>query len=103
MSNVSLHIGGRDYTVACADGQEDHIAGLGKAIDAKLATMGGTTGQSEVRSLLFAALLMADEAFELKSQGGAAAGPAADSGPDPAPSLEALADRLEKLAAHLEG
>lgn len=110
MSNVTLQIGGRSYTVACADGQEQHIAGLGRAIDVKLASMGGTAGQSEARTLLFAALLLADEVHELKNQPAAAPastpapGPAADAaGPDPAPALEAVAARLEKLAAYLEG
>jgi cell division protein ZapA len=99
MSNVTLEIGGRTYTVACADGQEDHITGLGKTIDAKLATMGGGV-QNESRSLLFAALLLADEVFELKSKPAKAKGGEV---PDIAPALETLADKLEDLAESLEG
>jgi cell division protein ZapA len=95
MSDVTLSIGGRSYRVACADGQETHIAQLGKAIDEKLAAMGGNTGQNEARTLLFAALLLADEVFELKQPKGDA--------PDFAPQLEALAERLENVAASLEG
>jgi cell division protein ZapA len=103
MSNITLKIGGRSYTVACADGQEDHIKGLGQTIDAKLASMGGAAGQNEPRTLLFAALLLADEVYELKNQpasGNARGG--ADGGPDVAPVLEGLADKLENLAAQLE-
>ena len=101
MSNVTLQIGGRKYTVACQDGEEAHIARLGRHVDAKLAEMGGGAGQSESRSLLFATLLLADEVFELKGQaGGANTGESATS---PAPALEALAERMEKLAEALEG
>jgi cell division protein ZapA len=102
MSNVTLTIGGRQYRVACADGQEDHIVRLGAAIDEKLSTMGDNAGPNEARALLFAALLLADEIYELKQQPAAPA-PPPDTGPDPAPALEALAERLEKLAASLEG
>jgi cell division protein ZapA len=98
MSNVSLSIGGHSYRIACADGQEEHIARLGASIDDKLATMGENAGQNEARALLFAALLLADEVYELKQ----APAPPPDPGPDPAPALEALAERLENLAASIE-
>ncbi len=105
MSNVTLTIGGRDHVVACADGEESHIIRLGRLIDTKLASMGNTGGQSENRTLLFAALLLADELHELR----AAAAP-----PPPAPKTDAAADeaarerlaaiaqRLENIASHLE-
>jgi cell division protein ZapA len=115
MSNVALSVGGRSYTVNCAPGEEEHITELGAMIDGKLSAM-GAAGQNETRNLLFAALLLADEVFELKSGGPAAA--AADelpyATPDPLPydapvlsidpeRLEGIANRLENLAAHLEG
>jgi len=104
MANVALQIGGRSYTVACQDGEEAHIAGLGRAIDGKLSALGANVTQNESRTLLFAALLLADEAHELKNRAPSAA-PAspAEDGPDITPGLEALADRLEKLASSLEG
>ena len=64
MSNVTLTLGGRYFTVACAEGEEDHVAGLGRMIAAKIAAMGDLSGQSETRMLLFAALLLADELHE---------------------------------------
>jgi cell division protein ZapA len=120
VSNVALVVGGRSYTVNCAAGEEDHIAELGAMIDGKLTAM-GSAGQNETRSLLFAALLLADEVFELSSNGPAvpivstpisAELPYAT--PDSAGSdasvfaidperLEGIAHRLENLAAHLEG
>jgi cell division protein ZapA len=99
MSNVTLELGGRSYAVACADGQEAHILGLGRAIDAKLATMPNLAAQSEARTLLFAALLMADECHETKQN---QTKPAAPADPGLAEALEKLAGRLESCAARLE-
>lgn len=98
MSNVTLDIGGRRYTIACATGEESHIAMLGASINTKLATIPNLAGQTEPRTLLFAALLLADELHEAK-KGSPAASPAQDSAAEP---LEKLADRLESLASQLE-
>jgi cell division protein ZapA len=98
MSNVTLRIGGRDYTMACAEGEEDHVSSLGRLIDSKLQTLAGNAGMSETRQLLFAALLLADELHEVGSQPAAAPSEPAF---DPA-RLEALAEKLESCAASLE-
>lgn len=100
MSNVALTIGGRNFTVACAAGEEAHIASLGRIIDTKIKTMGDVSGQSEARMLLFAALLLADELHD--AQAGVAGFDTPISSHDPV-QLAALAVRLENLAAHLEG
>jgi cell division protein ZapA len=105
MSNVKLAIGGRQFTVACAEGEEDHVTGLGEMIAAKVGTMGDTSGQNEGRMLLFAALLLADELHEatVRSAPGepAPAGLALDD--RAAERLDAIAERLENLAIRLEG
>ena len=98
MSNVTLTIGGKHYTVACAPGEEGHIETLGRTIDGKLTGMPNLGGQSEARTLLFAALLLADELHELRSGGGASA---KDEGKS-AEALERLAETLEGLAERLE-
>ena len=100
MSNVTLEIAGRKFAVACAEGEEAHIAMLGRTIDAKLADMPHIANQSEARALLFAALLLADENHEMKNGGARAP---AEAGPEVAESLEALAAQLEGLASQLEG
>ncbi|WP_206240491.1 cell division protein ZapA [Novosphingobium terrae] len=66
MSNVTLTIAGRDYVVGCAAGEEEHIADLGRMIDARLASLPPAAVQGESRALLFAALLLADEVYEAK-------------------------------------
>jgi cell division protein ZapA len=112
MSNVTLDIAGREYTIACDPGEEEHIAMLGRMIAGKLSALPNLQGQSEMRRFLYAALLLADEVHELQTGGGALAAPAsrADPGLPSAPelsaeaaeALEALADKLEGLAAELE-
>jgi cell division protein ZapA len=100
MSNVTVTIGGRHYTVACAAGEEAHIETLGRTIDGKVQGMATLAGQSESRTLLFAALLLADELHEARSSGGG--GAAVETSPGVAEGLEALAGRLEEIADRLE-
>lgn len=104
MSNVTLKIGGRQYTVACSPGEEEHVVSLGQVVDAKIVAMGAAGGQHEVRSLLFAALLLADEVDEARrNKGKPAPAPATE---DPleeiAPTLDRIAMRLENLATQFE-
>jgi cell division protein ZapA len=92
MKDVKLAIAGRDYTVACAPGEEQHIAMLGRMIDSKLSALPNISGQSDVRRFLYAALLLADELHEREGE------PQSNT----AETLEAMADRLEGLADELE-
>jgi cell division protein ZapA len=102
MSNVTLAIGGRNFTVACAEGEERHVADLGRMIAGKVAAMGDISSQSETRMLLFAALLLADELHETTLRGDTPASITALPNGS-AQRLEAIAERLEKLASRLEG
>ena len=105
MSDVSLEVGGRKYTVACADGQEEHVQRLASVIDGKLGTMGANLSSQEAKNLLFAALLLADELDEAKR---ASSPPAPTAEPDfdserLAAQLERIAGALENAALVLEG
>lgn len=105
MTDVSLSIGGRDHSVACGPGEEDHVRYLGQMIDAKVAQMETASSQTDARLLLFASLLLADEVHELKqalTSAEVAAESTANTATDLTPLLEALATRLEKLASNLE-
>ena len=102
MSNVTLSIGGRNYTVACGPGEEAHIEGLGRTIDAQLSSLPSLAGQSAARTLLFAALLLADEVHELRSGASGRTGAADEGSATAAEALETLAGRLESLAEQLE-
>ncbi len=96
MSNVTLEISGRRYRIACAEGEESHIEQLGTFINGKLSALSGLSSQSEARTLLFAALLLADELHEAEGKKSSAQELAM------AEPLENMAERLESLATHLE-
>lgn len=97
MANVTLTIGGREFMLACADGEEAHITRLAQMIDEKLA-QAGVVGQTEPRMLLFASLMLADELHELR-QRPAIAAPA----PAPEPEIpEVLVEELVRIADHVE-
>ena len=65
MADVKLTIAGRPYDVHCADGQEAQLVQLASVVDEKVRTMPGGT---EVRQLLFAALMLADEMQEARGK-----------------------------------
>ena len=109
MAEVELSIAGRSYRVACRDGEEDTLRAAGALVDAKSReALAGLGTLSEARQMLFASLLLADQLVEQgKSGAGQAApqpAPASAPAPAPGPSLAdpILADRAERLAAHLE-
>ena len=107
MSNVVLSIGGRSFSVSCADGEERHIETLGNVIDQKVQTLGNSAGQNEVRMLLYAALVLADELHEASTAPATQAAPmpvaaGQNTAPDTSDNLERIAAMLENLAARLE-
>ncbi len=105
MAEVSLPIGGRSYAIACRDGGEEHLRGLAARVDAKVAEARAAVGTpSEVRQLLFAALLLADEASEAANAVQTAPAPSGQPVPDPAldHALATIAARMESIADALE-
>lgn len=107
MANVDLQIGSRRYTVACRDGEEEHLRATAALVDGKAREAAKALGSlSEARQLLFASLLLADE-LQDGQIGSAPPPPAAEpqqAEPDPAVAnaLERLAERMEMLADRLE-
>jgi cell division protein ZapA len=104
MAQVYLPIGGFNYAVSCRDGEEPHFLKLGESIAEKVEQAKASVGNpGEVRQLLFAALLFADENSELKSnpQIKSQAYPAATVPQDDG-ALLALVERIERLASLLE-
>ncbi len=106
MAQVSISVNGRDYQIACEDGEEEHIAYLSQYINHHVDNLVGTVGQvGEARLLLMAALVLADELSEAYAEldelkGLANSGEGED---DAGVSLmEALTDRLERVAARME-
>ena len=112
MPLVNVMVNGRAYTIACDEGEEDHLRGLAATVDAKAREVLGSVGQvGDARLILMAALLIADEhhAAETRLESALAA---AQTAPDTggaglavealaAEALEAAAARVEALAAGL--
>ena len=100
MASVEVEIAARRYAVSCRDGEEEHLRAVAAIVDRKAQDAGAALGSlNEVRQLLFAALLLADEVKERRA--GNPVPPDDDSGRI-ADALERLAGRVEALAERLE-
>ena len=98
MAEVEINIAGRQYRVACRDGEEDNLRSAAALVDNKSReALAGLGTLSEARQLLFAGLLLADQLIEKKN-----ADPSAPPLDRSAEQAEALALRLERLAEVLE-
>ena len=99
MAEVTLDIAGRQYQVACRDGEEENLRAAARLVDGKSReALAGLGTLSETRQFLFASLLLADQMLEDPN----APAPASAGGDDLAPRVERLAERLESIAAALE-
>jgi cell division protein ZapA len=100
MAEVMLSIGGHSYQVSCRDGEEPHLRTIAARVDQKVNEARSAVGDlGEVRQLLLASLLLADELLEGNTQ---APAPARAGGEAEAAAIEALANRVEAIAAKLE-
>ncbi len=93
MAQVTLTIAGRPHVVACKDGEEATLRGLGAMLERHAAAAQRASGGTSERTLLYIALMLADRLVEHEAH------PAA--GIDPA-MLERIAERLEAVASALE-
>ncbi len=100
MSTVTLTIGPKSYSVACADGQEAHITQLGAMIAEKYAQLGASRAPLEAQNLLFAALFLADELAEAR-KATALAPPEAATPPVDSEAMDALRNAITVLEADL--
>jgi cell division protein ZapA len=101
MASVDVEISSRRYSVACREGEEEHLRSVAAIVDRKAQEASDALGpMAEARHLFYASLLLADELKE-RREGGA---PPIVAEPDPAVAnaLERLAERVEALAARLE-
>ncbi|WDA40820.1 cell division protein ZapA [Erythrobacter sp. BLCC-B19] len=100
MSTVTLSIGPKTYTIACADGQEAHIRALGAMIADKYAQLGSARAPLEAQNLLFAGLFLADELAEARKRLAAEPEPAAPAEPDTS-EIDSLREAVARLEAEL--
>jgi cell division protein ZapA len=69
MAHVSVTISGRQYRMACDDGQEHHLARLSHELDQRIAHLRTTFGEiGDMRLTVMAALILADELSEVRQR-----------------------------------
>src|ERR1700689_795816 len=113
MSQVSVTINGRQFRMACEDGQEGHLMNLARDLDSRIEGLRSKFGEiGDTRLTVMAALTVADDLSEIsvrvkrleeelaagKTARAAAAERSKDAEAGVAAALEAAADRIESLA-----
>ena len=116
MPLVNVMVNGRAYTIACDEGEEDHLKDLATQVDEKAREVLNSVGQvGDARMMLMAALLIADEHHDMTAKLAAGAQAVTDSSGEKqtlhlraeaaesaaADVLEGAAKRLEDIAARL--
>lgn len=65
MASVSVMINGKSYRMACDEGQEQHLIGLGNQLNATIEELRGAFGEiGDQRLIVMAAITMVDELSE---------------------------------------
>jgi cell division protein ZapA len=65
MPQVTVTINGRNFRMACEDGQEEHLRQLAKDLDDRIVALRGQFGEiGDARLTVMAALMIADELSE---------------------------------------
>ncbi len=69
MGTVNATIAGRQFRLACEDGQEEHLQGLAHDIDQRIIDLRARFGEiGDTRLTVMAALMVADEMNEMASK-----------------------------------
>ncbi|MFD2182337.1 cell division protein ZapA [Rhodoplanes azumiensis] len=117
MAHVSVTINGRQYRMACDDGQEHHLARLAHDLDQRITKLRTNFGEiGDMRLTVMAALLIADElaeasqrarrfeeeAAELQESRRAAAERSQATTAAIAAALDSAAERIERVTRALD-
>lgn len=69
MAQVSVTIAGRQYRMACDEGQEEHLMRLARDVDARIGQLRTAFGEiGDQRLTVMAAVTIADELFEARAR-----------------------------------
>jgi cell division protein ZapA len=105
MPQVDVSINGRRYSIACDDGEQDHLKQLAHYVDGRIKELVSSVGQvGDQRLLVMTSLLVADELAEAYAK-------ISNTNADQREAenerlvaiIEKMADRVEAIAATLEG
>src|SRR6478609_301613 len=108
MPEVSVQIANRNFELACGDGEEERVQELAAYVDEKITDLRRQLpGTPEVKLLVFAALILADESREARGIAKAAEtarASATDSAETLATALEDLiTSRVDKMSKKVSG
>jgi len=108
MPQVSVSIANRVYELACGEGEEDRVQELALYIDEKVGELRKQLpGAPEIKLLVFASLMLADESREARGmakQAENARASATDSAETLATALEELiTSRVDKMSKKVAG
>jgi len=112
VGQVTINIRGRQYQIACDDGQEAHLARLGRYLDQRAEQVAKSTGAvNDALLLVMVSLMVADELADMSAEmeSNSAANVAKvkaardEAEKAAASAIEGVADRIERIAATLEG
>jgi cell division protein ZapA len=100
VAKADIQVYGRAYTIACAPGQEQRLAQLGRELDGRLRKISSAVGDvGEDRLLLVAALSLLDELHAARGQAGASAG---EIEARATAIIETAVDRIEEIVERAE-
>lgn len=110
MSKVTITLNGRPFTIGCEEGQQAYLKSLAAHLDGHVQELADKVGQiGELRLLLMAALIVADEYREsqtkleaLQNGSGASDSSAAQQDSQRKAERERMAQALNTLAGRLE-
>ena len=90
MSQVTVTIAGSTYRIACDDGEEQHLEGLARLLDAKIEEMRAAFGEiGDMRLHVMAAITIADELAEPSGASSPSRTTSPPSKPSPMPAASA--------------
>src|ERR1700689_4403662 len=102
MAQVTVRINGYAYIVGCEDGQEAHLEHMAAEIEQRINSIKAIGGQSgEARLLMLAALLLADELHDTRTNGSPSPESPAKPDAERRAKLRRVAARAEEIAADL--
>lgn len=110
MAEITITINGRNFGIACDDGQEKRVADLARYVDGRLreiARAGAATNESHL--LVLTSIILADEIADMKATGNALPTPpqlgmsmSEEEEEAIVSAIDLLASRIDAIAGNLQ-